>query len=356
MLRHWGEERPGLVVSGLPGGGDPLTPTRRANELSRANELNGGSPMRLDGVHLTGVGAELGIPVRISALVRRGVVSVEATYRTRYRSICVSVASGPEIAAAAAGVAVRCHEQVTGVASQIQGHIHLQRAIDYPEGGGAAAQVQALLGRAGCGVTCEIGASTSGVLGLEIAARLITVRPELDTVLVTTGDRAAGRFVRYDPDLGVIHGDAGGALVLSRLPGIADVLSVVTCTDTGSATSTGNATSVGSRSAATAMGIALMDAGIAIKDVRWILVPFVGYEAVHAWWHDSPIVQTDPGDRTLTPLGLHVGHLGAADHIVGLRHLIATGLVGPGDHVVLASSGAGRTWSTAVMRITDTQQ
>jgi 3-oxoacyl-[acyl-carrier-protein] synthase-3 len=106
----------------------------------------------------------------------------------------------------------------------------------------------------------------------------------------------------------------------------------------------------------TATRVALADAGITRDQARWIVLPFRGYEAVRARWFRPLGISPDREDRTLTLLGLHLGHLGAADHIVGLRHLVATGAVDPGDYVVLASAGAGMSWTTAVLQLLDTSE
>jgi 3-oxoacyl-[acyl-carrier-protein] synthase III len=247
------------------------------------------------------------------------------------------------------------------------------------------------LGVTGCGVVCDIGAMSNGtVLGLDVAASLVGARPDVHTVLITAGDRFAGNgFDRYRSDHGVLYGDAGAGLVVSRTPGLARVVSAATCTDpvlegltrevspdtSGGDTSrpgrgvidvrarqrawlrehggVGEALRRNRVGVTTATRIALADAGITLDEARWIVVPFLGYEAVRSRWLRPLGINGDGEDRTLVLLGLHFGHLGAADHVVGLRHLIATGAVEPGDYVVLASSGAGMSWTTVVLQMMD---
>lgn len=360
--------------------------------------------MRFEGIHLTGVGAELGLAVATSAMVRRGVVSTADARRTRQRSVCVSDDSGPDLAVSAAREALSGHERMIGRPPVIGAHLHAQM-FDKPDFWSAACYVLDQLGVTGCGVTCEIGAMSNGaVLGVEIAASLLSARRDLDTALITVGDRFTGnRFARYSADHGAQYGDAGAALMLGREPGLARVVSAATCTDPvleGLTRGTPPTTVTGYHRAGTsgadgvvtsqsvadggvidvrarqrvwlrehgglgealrrnragvrkATRVALADAGITLEDARWILLPFLGYDAVRARWYRPLGIRDSRAADTLTMLGLHLGHLGAADHVVGLRHLISTDSVTPGDFVVLASSGAGMTWTTVVLQIAD---
>lgn len=58
-------------------------------------------------------------------------------------------------------------------------------------------------------------------------------------------------------------------------------------------------------------------------------------------------------DRSTWEYGRSIGHIGANDPVIGLHHLLSTGRVGPGDHVILGSVGSGVTLSCAVVRILD---
>ena len=49
--------------------------------------------------------------------------------------------------------------------------------------------------------------------------------------------------------------------------------------------------------------------------------------------------------------GRTIGHLGAADHTISLGHLLETGQVGPGDHVLMVGTAPGITYSCAVLEI-----
>lgn len=51
--------------------------------------------------------------------------------------------------------------------------------------------------------------------------------------------------------------------------------------------------------------------------------------------------------------GSGIGHVGAGDHMISLHHLLTTGQLEPGDHVLLAGMSPGVTYKAAVVRIVD---
>ncbi|WP_035845814.1 ketoacyl-ACP synthase III family protein [Kitasatospora azatica] len=56
-------------------------------------------------------------------------------------------------------------------------------------------------------------------------------------------------------------------------------------------------------------------------------------------------------DRSTWDFGKSVGHMGGSDVIVSLNHLLESGELAPGDHVLLTSSGPGWTCTAAVITI-----
>ncbi|TWJ21093.1 3-oxoacyl-[acyl-carrier-protein] synthase III C-terminal domain-containing protein [Micromonospora endolithica] len=55
--------------------------------------------------------------------------------------------------------------------------------------------------------------------------------------------------------------------------------------------------------------------------------------------------------RSTWEFGREVGHLGASDQIVSLDHLVTSGQVRPGDHVLLLGVGSGVPISCAVIEM-----
>ncbi|WP_166659133.1 ketoacyl-ACP synthase III family protein [Labedaea rhizosphaerae] len=231
------------------------------------------------------------------------------------------------------------------------------------------------------GMVAEINAMSNSMgLALELAASVLQSRDDVGDALVTAGEQfAEPRFPRLTADFGVVYGDAGAALVLSRAPGIARVRSVATVADTsleglnrrtvrdpvdGVApldlrsrkrswfASHGGPEVVVQRSVRAVrrvVGQALADAGIGLLDARWVLLPFFGEKIMREQYLDPLQI---PRSRTLVDLGLRFGHLGAADNVVALHHLWSNKMVGLGDSVVLVSSGVGMTWTAAVLEFT----
>ncbi|MBQ0984623.1 ketoacyl-ACP synthase III family protein [Streptomyces sp. F63] len=60
-----------------------------------------------------------------------------------------------------------------------------------------------------------------------------------------------------------------------------------------------------------------------------------------------------PMEKSTWEFGRTVGHLGASDQIVSLDHLLLTGGLKPGDHLLMLGVGPGVTLSSAVVRIRD---
>jgi 3-oxoacyl-[acyl-carrier-protein] synthase-3/clorobiocin biosynthesis protein CloN2 len=58
-----------------------------------------------------------------------------------------------------------------------------------------------------------------------------------------------------------------------------------------------------------------------------------------------------PMEKSTWDFGRTVGHLGASDHLVSFHHLLDTGRLGPGDHLLMVSVGPGITISSAVVQV-----
>ncbi|GAA1397642.1 hypothetical protein GCM10009639_35260 [Kitasatospora putterlickiae] len=50
-------------------------------------------------------------------------------------------------------------------------------------------------------------------------------------------------------------------------------------------------------------------------------------------------------------LGRTLGHLGACDQFLSLTHLLDSGALAPGDHVLLTGNGAGISLAAAVVEV-----
>lgn len=342
--------------------------------------------MRHDDIAITGVGVRLGEQVRTPPLVRKGLLTEADANRTRQRSVCVSPNSGSELALHAAEEAVRQHRASAGAVPQIGFHAHATMHNN-ADSWSTASYILDQLGVTEARTAVDLGTAANGVLALDLVATIVGARSDITNALVSCGDQFGNpRFRRYSADHDVLFGDAGAALVLGRttdeVPGVANLLATADHTDpsleglshglppvTAALGRDGESVDIRAwkqawvdanggaeetvrrhTSAVTQVVKAVLaDAELDLDDIRWVLCPFGGYESVEQLWL-NPIGIDD--HRTLTLLGLHFGHLGTSDQIVGLYHLLVTGSVEPGDHLLLIASGAGKTWTAAVVQIT----
>jgi 3-oxoacyl-[acyl-carrier-protein] synthase-3 len=59
-----------------------------------------------------------------------------------------------------------------------------------------------------------------------------------------------------------------------------------------------------------------------------------------------------PEQRTTWSLGRTTGHVGSADHLIGLHHLLSTGAVAAGDRILLFGGGTGFTCTLVLVEVT----
>ncbi|MER7466108.1 ketoacyl-ACP synthase III family protein [Streptomyces sp. NPDC097981] len=226
--------------------------------------------------------------------------------------------------------------------------------------------------------------SNGGLAALEIAAAYLTARSDRAAALLTTSDVfALPGFDRYRSDKGVVFGDGGTGLVLSRQGGVARLLSTAVISD-----GTYGAVYLGNTPFAELAGtsqdgpvdlrgrrddyllengelllkivqslterqqesvtVALADAGLTARDIdRWVLTN-VGRTLDDV---DFRAMFGIEDANTTWEWGRRVGHIGAADQIAGLTHLLENGEIRPGDRVALCGIGMGFTYACAVVEI-----
>jgi clorobiocin biosynthesis protein CloN2 len=94
---------------------------------------------------------------------------------------------------------------------------------------------------------------------------------------------------------------------------------------------------------------ALDEAGVAIEDIKRVII--------HNWGKDEAAAYLGvlgfPLDQSTWGYGSGIGHIGASDHVISLHHLLATGQLSAGDHVLLAGILPGATYKAAVVKILD---
>ncbi|OCF90641.1 ketoacyl-ACP synthase III family protein [Nocardia brasiliensis] len=223
--------------------------------------------------------------------------------------------------------------------------------------------------------------SNGGMAALELAGAYLSASADRDCVLITSGDRLnPPEFDRWRSDPGTVYADGGTALLVSRRSGFAVLRALHTVSDPelegmhrggdsyGAPSLTApspvdleahkreyvaargrqySAARVAAGQKAALHG-ALAAAGVELADIARISLPHMGWRRVKAGFLSQ--FDIDP-ERTTWSWSRTVGHLGAGDPIAGLDHLVGTGAVGPGDLCLLASVGAGFSWSCAVVEI-----
>jgi 3-oxoacyl-[acyl-carrier-protein] synthase-3 len=337
--------------------------------------------MRLEGLHVNGIGCEVGALTSVAVPLTSGEFTTDEAARTGQLSTAVAELHGPELAVRAGREALRQARTTTEVQPSLCLHAGIYHSgVDFWH---AASYVRNQLGiGAGPGLTLELGAMSNSVIAsMDVAASMLCGRPDHDAALITAGDRFGGPgFPHWSTDIGIVYGDAGSAVVLSRRPGIARIRSIASFTDPSlEGLQRGDepfrpasvaahrsidirrrkrqwlthrsATEVNVRNGdavATVVKTALADAGLDLPDLAKICAPHYGRRLVETQIL-RPLGITE--DRTMTDLGLRVGHLGASDQIVALDHLLRTGEVSAGEHVLLLGIGVGMTWTAVVLEI-----
>lgn len=340
--------------------------------------------MRFTNINLVGIGAEIGALVPVGQAIRSGQYEPREAERSAQLSTAVSDLPGPRLAVRAGRIALAQAEKQLG--SPVLPSCSLHSGIYYPgiDFWHAASFVRHQLGLpAGPGLNAELGAmSNSLVAGMDLAASLLAGRPDHNAVLLTAGDRFGGPgFPHWNTDLGIVYGDGGSALVLSREPGFARVVSIASYTDPSLEGlqrgdepfrqaslaahrpldirsrkqewfETQDRSTVLERNAAGVCEVvknALVDAELDLPDLAKVCAPHYGRRLV-----DTQVLRPMgiTEDQTMFAFGRRVGHLGASDQVAALDFLLRNRTVARGDHVLLLGIGVGMTWTAVVLEIT----
>ncbi|EWC59245.1 putative 3-oxoacyl-ACP synthase III [Actinokineospora spheciospongiae] len=220
--------------------------------------------------------------------------------------------------------------------------------------------------------------SNGGAAATELAASWLHAHQD-GLAVVTTGDRfCLPGFDRWRSDRGLVHADAGTAMVLAAAPGPADALRLLGIASASAPRlegmhrgddpfSTGRYdqgapidlartkkaffaahtreafTDTATGKAKRVVTEAAERAGVALDDLRHLLLPRIGrltYELYRPVFGE--ITTAEVLDR-----GEHTGHLGAGDLLANLADL--TTLLGPGEKAAVFNGGGGYTWTAVVV-------
>jgi 3-oxoacyl-[acyl-carrier-protein] synthase III len=233
----------------------------------------------------------------------------------------------------------------------------------------------------------EIRHSCNGTFsGIELAVDILRAEPDRKAALVTASDNfGTPLFRRWQPGSQcTVMGDGASAVVLTKDGGFAQLLSICTGSYTNMeeayrageplfppavtvggildfkaryeaffknvTRATGTELLIGTQQRAMeCANRALAEAEVKIDDIKQVIVHNIGKEETTA----QLSVLGFQLSQSTWEYGSSIGHLGASDHLVSLHHLLATGQLSPGDHVLLSGTGPGLTFKSAVVQILD---
>ncbi|MEW1604839.1 ketoacyl-ACP synthase III family protein [Streptomyces sp. NPDC093808] len=332
--------------------------------------------MKVEGMHIAGTGAYLPPSMPAERAVELGLYDRQAWQASGWTGAAVAGdMPAPEMAVLAARRALACSGHRT---DEIDALFHAygfhQGAVIWPPQ--HYVQQRTIGGQAPAFAVYQacngmLGAMELAVGHLQGAGRTAVLITGADNFGVPTIDRWSYASGPFKTNRGTILGDGGAALVLSRRPGVAELLALNSASLPDleemyrgdlplfpPEASLGRQIHVGARIAEyaareprklteaknrlarmrTVLGErTLADAGVEPGQITRVTHVFCGGpEYVRSVLGPLGI---DP-DKGMLELGRDLGHLGTADHVLSLDHLLRTGQVGPGDHVLMASNGA----------------
>ncbi|MFG2003632.1 ketoacyl-ACP synthase III family protein [Spirillospora sp. NPDC048911] len=339
--------------------------------------------MRCDDLFIAGLAHRLPAAVEVGEAIAGGRYDAAEQEANEYASITVADGeSPPEMAVGAARLALeRSGIPAADVALVLHASAWFQGIGFWP----AASYIHRhVLGGGRFAPALDVQQMCNGALGaIELAASYLLAVPSRRSALVTTADRLGDPgFDRWRGDVrGIVYGDGAASVVLART-GFARLLAVSTVVDTGLegmyrgdepfATAPGRPVDVRARRAAFAAETAgdaeaakvaerttagltevvdrvLDEAGLKLGDVKRFIFPNVGLHVLRTRYAEP--LGLDLASTTWD-WGRRTGHVGAADQLTGLTHLVETGQADAGDRVMLIGIGAGFSWTCAVVELT----
>jgi 3-oxoacyl-[acyl-carrier-protein] synthase-3 len=343
--------------------------------------------MRWNNVYLAGLGSYFpATTMTAQQAVEDGRYSAEDLELNGYRAVREADDSetGPVMAAAAGKTAVTrsglASEDFSLVAHGSIGHQgqDIWTPAHYVQAGAVGGNASAIEVRQG---------SNSGMAAIELAASWVASRGET-AALVTVGDAfRLPYFDRWKADDQLVYGDGAAAAVLSSTGGFAKLISSSSRADasleplyrgqdgwTPAPFHDGKPVDLGRRKRAwlerheggydeaiesinknfgVVLQDALADADTDLASTQWFV--HANMSRSIADWGFYGALGLDPAN-TPYEWGLDYGHVGGADQLLGLNHLMETGKPQPGDKIVIASAGIGFMWTVAVLEIETTPQ
>ena len=339
--------------------------------------------MRTPDVFIKGVGVYLPQTVNVDDAVRQGLYPAD---EVELHGLTGAAVAGdfpaPEMALAAAQEAIKRSGQRT---DQVDLLLYVDSWHQGPDGWQPQYYLQRYL-LDGDVLAVETRHGCNGIFSaLELAASYLRADPGRRSALIVATDNFGTPMMdRWRMGPGFIAGDAASAVLLAREHDFAQLLSVCTAAVPEAeevhrsgeplfppGPTVGRPLNFSARSAdfnrrAMTEGIgttvwitvhqrllevvnrSLAEADIEIGDVT--RVAFMNYSREIVEQRCMAVLGL-PMSKSTWGFGRSVGHLAASDQIVSLDHLLTTGQLGPGDHLLMVGIGPGITISSAVVGI-----
>jgi 3-oxoacyl-[acyl-carrier-protein] synthase-3 len=326
-------------------------------------------------LYVAGVGAFLPGRVTTGEAVARGWYPADRAASDGIVSVCVADRhAAPEMAVLAAREAMAmAGPEATDVRAVLHACLNFQGARHW---GAAPYVARHALGAGVPGYDVQQSCN-GGLAAVELGASLLAAGS--GAVLVTAADRFdSNGFDRWTCDDQAVFGDGAAALLLSTHGGFARIAAVATGVDNGlEAESRGDtftrddggpADFTGLRARYHETTVPMREHLTRIRDVLTRTAKQVLDEAdrdAQQITRVVPVVSTYPAilgllgnilgtdhRKSTWDFGSTTGHLGAADNLAGLHHLVTTGAVCGGDTVLLVGGGTGFTATMAVLELT----
>lgn len=333
--------------------------------------------MRWDHVYFAGAAFALGEQVPVQAAVDAGRYTREEADRSGQRTVTIAPpgVTGLDLAVSAGRVALKR----SGVDSGNVGMVTFSPlASAQMEMWNSGSFVQRELGiTARVALPAEVRSCCGGGLAsLHLAAFVVSADDQIPAALITAGDVFPDEIADRWSTPGVVLGDGGSAVVLSREAGFARLLSSAVISDAElepmhrgdhwgvntfpvdlrprvkgflrSSMPLGEVTARRAAGMRDSVDAALRAAGVSLSDVAFVVYSNIALPQLEAECL-TPLGITV--QRTTWDFGRRTGHMGAADPFAAVAHLVESRRARPGDLFVLAGGGGGYVWVTVVGQV-----
>jgi clorobiocin biosynthesis protein CloN2 len=341
--------------------------------------------MRAQDIYVSGMGVFLPEILSVETAVERGLFPADQVEGQGYTGIAVAGdLPAPEMALRAGQDALK-QSQVSP--SDIAALFYVDSWHQGPEGWLPQFYLQHyLVGDGADMLAVEVKHGCNGTFSaIELAIGTLRAESQRKAALITASDNfGTPHMNRWDPGGNFcVAGDGSSALVLTKEPGFAQLLSF--CTDSFSIMEEACRAGVNMfppgptvgqqldffarveafKQKAVAEGIAwtlplkhqqknigcmrraLAEAGVEASDITRVIVHNLAREETEPYLG----VLGFPLAQSTWDYGRGIGHLGASDHVISIHHLLTTDQLRAGDHLLLCGFGAGNTYKAAVIKI-----